>query len=61
MRIYHKVLLMAPILALALLCGARSVHANDSAADTDARRAHQAYTSAINSNNLESVAALPQE
>jgi ketosteroid isomerase-like protein len=58
MRICLKAWSMMPILAFAGVCGAPSVHANDSAAGTSARHAHEAYTSAINSNNLESLAAM---
>ena len=40
------------------VCGAPKAHADDSVVDTSAHHAHEAYTSAINSNNLESLVAM---
>jgi ketosteroid isomerase-like protein len=58
MRNYPQAPSILLILALVYAFGAPSAHAGDSAVDTNARRAHEAYTSAINSNNLELLVAM---
>jgi ketosteroid isomerase-like protein len=58
MRNYLQALSILPILALFIVCGAPSARADDSAVNTTARHAHEAYTSAINSNNLETLVAM---
>jgi ketosteroid isomerase-like protein len=58
MRTYLKPLSMLSILAVFSVCGALRAHADDSAADATAHQAHEAYTSAINSNNLQSLVAI---
>jgi ketosteroid isomerase-like protein len=53
-----QALSMPTLLALICVLAAQSAYADDSAADAGARQAHEAYTAAINSNNLESVVAM---
>ena len=49
---------MPTLLALICVCAAHSAHAGDSPADAGALKSHEAYTAAINSNNLESLLAM---
>jgi ketosteroid isomerase-like protein len=63
MRTVHHTLATLAILAAAGGCGAPNSHAtvDGAAADTTARHAHEAYTTAINSNNLDSLLAMVTE
>jgi ketosteroid isomerase-like protein len=58
MRNYLRCLSRLPILALVCMYSAPSAQADESAVDSTAQHAHEAYTSAINSNNLESLVAI---
>jgi len=56
-------LAMLASLAVVAACGALGSHttANSTAVDATARRSHEAYTAAINSNNLDSLLAMCTE
>jgi ketosteroid isomerase-like protein len=58
MRNDFQVLSILPILTLLYICDARNAHADDSATNMTAQHAHEAYTSAINSNKLETLVAM---
>jgi ketosteroid isomerase-like protein len=58
MRPGPKPLSVLSILAAVSVCGTLTARAEDSATQATARQAHEAYTTAINSNNLQSLLAM---
>jgi ketosteroid isomerase-like protein len=58
MRAFLKPLTIVSILLTAIICSPCNAQVNAAATDAMARRAHEAYTSAINSNNWNSLIAM---